>query len=44
MGAAYGYPVLKLFFPCKIYAYVHYPIVSHDMLNVVSSGTTQFNN
>lgn len=44
MGVGYCYPVLKMFFPCKIFAYVHYPIVSTDMLDVVKSGKQQFNN
>lgn len=39
MGVGYAYPFLKLLFPCKVYAYVHYPIVSMDMVNVVASGT-----
>lgn len=38
MGVGFGYPILKLFFPCKVFAYVHYPIVSSDMLNLVKSG------
>lgn len=44
MGVGYCYPFLKLLFPCKVYAYVHYPIVSSDMVNVVASGKQQFNN
>ena len=44
MGVGYSYPFLKMLFPCKIYAYVHYPIVSSDMVNVVASGKQQFNN
>lgn len=44
MGVGYCYPFLKLLFPCKVYAYVHYPIVSNDMVKVVASGKQQFNN
>lgn len=28
MGAAFGYPLVKLFARSKVIAYVHYPIVS----------------
>jgi alpha-1,2-mannosyltransferase len=35
MGVAFCYPFIRLFFPCKIYSYTHYPMVSQDMLNTV---------
>jgi alpha-1,2-mannosyltransferase len=37
MGAAFGYPFIRLFFPCKIYSYTHYPMLSQDMIDTVCS-------
>ena len=44
MGYAFVYPVYRWFSRCTIVAYVHYPIVSIDMLSLVTSSTTSFNN
>ncbi len=44
MGYAFTYPLYKWLTGCKIVSYVHYPIVSTDMLRVVASGRASFNN
>ena len=44
LGIAYAYPIVKLFFGCKIYSYTHYPIVRTDMVETVRKGEVQFNN
>ena len=37
MGVGFAYPFIKIFFGPKIYSYTHYPLVSDDMLKVVTS-------
>ena len=44
MGYAFTYPIVKLFLPCKVLAYVHYPTISTDMLERVQQRSTAFNN
>lgn len=44
MGVGFGYPFVKMIGNVKIFSYTHYPIVSSDMIDVVASGTGQFNN
>lgn len=43
VGYAFILPIAK-FFGSKVVAYVHYPTVSSDMLNLVESRTRNFNN
>jgi alpha-1,2-mannosyltransferase len=38
MGIGYAYPFVKLFFGPKLYSYTHYPLISNDMMNDVTSG------
>lgn len=35
MGCAFTYPCAKFFFGCTVVAYIHYPIISSDMLQRV---------
>ena len=35
MGCAFTYPFAKFFFGCTVVAYIHYPIISSDMLQRV---------
>ena len=44
MGYAFVYPLYKWLTHCKIVSYVHYPIVSTDMLKMVASGQASYNN
>ena len=44
MGIGYAYPFVKLFFGPKLYSYTHYPLISNDMMNDVTSGLAQYNN
>ncbi|KAI3637512.1 hypothetical protein MIR68_004161 [Amoeboaphelidium protococcarum] len=44
MGYAFVYPLVKTFSGCKIACYVHYPIISSDMLQAVESGQDAFDN
>ena len=44
MGYAFIYPLFRVIAGCPVVAYVHYPIVSTDMLKLVQSSTTNFNN
>lgn len=44
MGYAFTYPLFKWLTGCKVVSYVHYPIVSTDMLRLVASGQTTYNN
>lgn len=44
MGYAFIYPLFRLMSGCPVIAYVHYPIVSTDMLKLVQSSITNFNN
>ena len=44
MGYSFTYPIFKYLGHCRIIAYVHYPVISTDMLKVVSSGEQTFNN
>eukprot|EP01039_Chlorochromonas_danica_P003988 gene3988-4363_t len=44
MGAAFGYPLVKLFTSAKVVAYVHYPIISTDMLARVREQRPSYNN
>lgn len=43
-GMAFTYPLVKVFFGCKIFSYTHYPTVSEDMIKTVADGRKQFNN
>jgi alpha-1,2-mannosyltransferase len=44
-GAAFGYPVASWLFQCpKVIAYVHYPIISEDMLQLVRDRRPSYNN
>lgn len=38
MGVGFAYPFVKIFFGPKVVAYTHYPIMSYDMLKVVTTG------
>lgn len=44
MGYAFTYPLFRWFAGCYVITYVHYPVVSTDMLSVVSSGQQTYNN
>ncbi|XP_021371207.1 GDP-Man:Man(3)GlcNAc(2)-PP-Dol alpha-1,2-mannosyltransferase-like isoform X1 [Mizuhopecten yessoensis] len=44
MGYAFTIPLFKYFGRCKVCCYVHYPTISTDMLEKVSSRTEAFNN
>jgi alpha-1,2-mannosyltransferase len=44
IGAAYAYLPLKLIYNPKLVSYTHYPQVSQDMIEVVASGVSQYNN
>jgi alpha-1,2-mannosyltransferase len=43
VGYAFIYPIFKLF-GAKVVSYVHYPTISSDMLKVIESRKTTFNN
>jgi alpha-1,2-mannosyltransferase len=43
MGYSFTYPIAKLF-GCKVGCYVHYPIISTDMLSKVKNREVSFNN
>lgn len=44
MGYAFTYPLFKWLGACRVVAYVHYPVISSDMLSVVADGRATFNN
>lgn len=44
MGVPYAYPLAKYGAGCQVVAYVHYPIISSDMLNKVRQQRPSFNN
>ena len=44
MGYAFTYPLYKWLVGSKVLSYVHYPIVSTDMLSMVASGKATYNN
>jgi len=45
MGAAFSYSIVKRLLPsCKVFAYVHYPFISMDMLDAVLRRGSNFNN
>lgn len=44
MGYAFIYPLFRWLGGSKIVSYVHYPTISSDMLETVSTGTSNFNN
>ena len=44
MGYAFTYPLFKLLGGCQVWAYVHYPTISSDMLQVVARREQAFNN
>ena len=44
MGCAFAYPFVRLFGWCYIVVYVHYPIISTDMLNSVREQRPSYNN
>lgn len=44
MGYSFTFPLFHLIGGCKIACYVHYPIISTDMLGQVTKRTTAFNN
>lgn len=43
-GASFTYPITKLICMCKTIAYVHYPIISSDMLKKVRDQRPSYNN
>ena len=43
-GAAFIYPIAKYLLNCKTIAYVHYPIISSDMLKKVRDQRPSYNN
>lgn len=44
-GAAFTYPIFRVVsWPCKVLAYVHYPIISSDMLAKVREQRPNYNN
>lgn len=43
-GASFIYPLFKLLSSSKVAAYVHYPTVSTDMLNLVAGNVASYNN
>ena len=43
-GAAFSYPIIWLYTRCYIISYVHYPIISTDMLQLVRSQRPTYNN
>jgi len=44
MGYSFTYSLFKIFAGSKIACYTHYPTISTDMLSMVSSSTSSFNN
>lgn len=44
MGYAFTYPLFRWLLGRSVLAYVHYPIVSTDMLRLVASGQSTYNN
>lgn len=44
MGYAFTYPLFKYFGGCRVASYTHYPMISSDMLQVVSNRTAAINN
>lgn len=44
MGYSFTYPIFKYLGGSKVACYVHYPVISTDMLDTVSSAATTFNN
>ena len=44
MGYAFTYPLFRWLGGMPIFAYVHYPVVSTDMLSLVASGQKSYNN
>ncbi|KAJ3139377.1 asparagine-linked glycosylation protein [Physocladia obscura] len=44
IGFAFTFPVAKIWGCECVVAYVHYPTISTDMINIVSSGVETFNN
>ena len=44
MGVPYAYPLVKHVAGCRVMAYVHYPIISSDMLNKVRQQRPSYNN
>ncbi|KAJ3219879.1 asparagine-linked glycosylation protein, partial [Chytriomyces hyalinus] len=44
IGFAFTLPIAKLLGCRKVLAYVHYPTISSDMINVVKDGVESFNN
>eukprot|EP01133_Synstelium_polycarpum_P008919 gene8919-10451_t len=44
MGYAFTYPIFRLIGGCKVACYVHYPVVSSDMISRVGSSHAAHNN
>lgn len=44
MGYSFTYPLFKLLAGCRVACYTHYPTISTDMLQLVSSSDASFNN
>lgn len=44
MGASFIYPLFRYLAAAKIGAYVHYPIISTDMINLVQNNVENYNN
>ena len=43
MGYAFTYPIARYIYGCTVYAYVHYPTISTDMLSRVSQQQNKYN-
>lgn len=43
-GVPYAYPLAKAIAGCKVMAYIHYPVISADMLSKVRDQRPSFNN
>ncbi|CAO3569185.1 unnamed protein product [Mortierella alpina] len=44
MGYAFTYPAARIFGGCQVVAYVHYPVISSDMIGRVASRESGYNN
>lgn len=44
MGAPFIYPIARWIYGTQVVAYVHYPVISTDMLERVSSRQEDYNN
>lgn len=44
IGAAFTYPIVRFICGCSVIAYVHYPMISSDMLQLVREKRPMYNN